>query len=162
MKRAGRVVLLAAALTASVATPAAAAARSVISSPAGFSDDGRLQLFSTASSLIATDTNKTSDVYERDLLTGAVRLISATPLGLAGNGPSTAAAMSADGNWVVFTSAANNLDGSGPACDVYVRDVRAGRVIVFSALDNLWKGAASQAVQNLNLMYERPETEGLL
>ena len=32
-------------------------------------------------------------------------------------------------------------------------DSRAGRVIVFSALDNLWKGAASQAVQNLNLMF---------
>jgi N-acetyl-gamma-glutamyl-phosphate reductase len=41
-------------------------------------------------------------------------------------------------------------------------DPRTGRVIVFSALDNLWKGAASQAVQNLNLMFGRPETEGLL
>ena len=28
-------------------------------------------------------------------------------------------------------------------------------------IDNLWKGAASQAVQNLNLMFGRPETEGL-
>ena len=34
--------------------------------------------------------------------------------------------------------------------------------IVFAAIDNLWKGAASQAVQNLNLMFGRPETEGLL
>jgi N-acetyl-gamma-glutamyl-phosphate reductase len=33
--------------------------------------------------------------------------------------------------------------------------------MVFSAIDNLWKGAASQAVQNLNLMFDRPETEGL-
>ena len=41
------------------------------------------------------------------------------------------------------------------------RDGRTGRVIVFSAIDNLWKGAASQAVQNLNLMFGRPETEGL-
>ena len=40
-------------------------------------------------------------------------------------------------------------------------DPRTGRVIVFAAIDNLWKGAASQAVQNLNLMFERPETEGL-
>jgi N-acetyl-gamma-glutamyl-phosphate reductase len=43
----------------------------------------------------------------------------------------------------------------------YVMDPRTGRLIVFSALDNLWKGAASQAVQNLNLMFERPEGEGL-
>jgi N-acetyl-gamma-glutamyl-phosphate reductase len=41
------------------------------------------------------------------------------------------------------------------------RDERTGRVIVFSALDNLWKGAASQAVQNLNLMFGRPEGEGV-
>ena len=40
-------------------------------------------------------------------------------------------------------------------------DPRNGRVIVFAAIDNLWKGAASQAVQNLNLMFGRPETEGL-
>jgi N-acetyl-gamma-glutamyl-phosphate reductase len=41
------------------------------------------------------------------------------------------------------------------------RDDRTGRVIVFSAIDNLWKGAASQAVQNLNLMFGLPEGEGI-
>jgi N-acetyl-gamma-glutamyl-phosphate reductase len=41
------------------------------------------------------------------------------------------------------------------------RDARGGRVIVFAAIDNLWKGAASQAVQNLNLMFGRPEGEGV-
>ena len=41
------------------------------------------------------------------------------------------------------------------------RDERTGRVIVLSAIDNLWKGAASQAVQNLNLMFGRPEGEGI-
>lgn len=40
-------------------------------------------------------------------------------------------------------------------------DERTGRVIVFGAIDNLWKGAASQAVQNLNLMFGRPEGEGI-
>jgi len=40
-------------------------------------------------------------------------------------------------------------------------DERAGRVIVFAAIDNLWKGAASQAVQNLNLMLGLPEEEGI-
>lgn len=37
-----------------------------------------------------------------------------------------------------------------------------GRVIVISALDNLLKGAASQALQNLNAMLGLPETRGLL
>jgi N-acetyl-gamma-glutamyl-phosphate reductase len=40
-------------------------------------------------------------------------------------------------------------------------DERTGRVLVFGVLDNLWKGAASQAVQNLNLMFGLPETEGI-
>jgi N-acetyl-gamma-glutamyl-phosphate reductase len=40
-------------------------------------------------------------------------------------------------------------------------DPRTGRILVFAALDNLWKGAASQAVQNLNLMFGRDEREGL-
>jgi N-acetyl-gamma-glutamyl-phosphate reductase len=39
---------------------------------------------------------------------------------------------------------------------------RPDRVLVFAAIDNLWKGAAGQAVQNLNLMLGLPETEGLL
>jgi N-acetyl-gamma-glutamyl-phosphate reductase len=41
------------------------------------------------------------------------------------------------------------------------RDERTGRVVVFAAIDNLWKGAASQAVQNLNLMFGLPEGEGI-
>jgi N-acetyl-gamma-glutamyl-phosphate reductase len=40
-------------------------------------------------------------------------------------------------------------------------DERTNRVIVFAAIDNLWKGAASQAVQNLNLMFGLPESEGI-
>ncbi len=40
-------------------------------------------------------------------------------------------------------------------------DARAGRAIVFSATDNLVKGAAGQAVQNMNLMLGLPEIAGL-
>ena len=40
-------------------------------------------------------------------------------------------------------------------------DGRTGRIMVFSSIDNLWKGAASQAVQNLDLMFGRDEREGL-
>ncbi len=47
-------------------------------------------------------------------------------------------------------------------CDIAVRvDQRAGKVIVTSAIDNLVKGAAGQAVQNLNLMFGLPEGAGL-
>ncbi len=40
-------------------------------------------------------------------------------------------------------------------------DEHTGKVLVFSAIDNLWKGTSSQAVQNLNLMFGLPETSGL-
>ncbi len=40
-------------------------------------------------------------------------------------------------------------------------DTRTGRVIMIGALDNLVKGAAGQAVQNMNLMFGLPEAEGL-
>ena len=40
-------------------------------------------------------------------------------------------------------------------------DVDSGRIVVLSALDNLGKGAAGQAVQCANLMFDLPETTGL-
>lgn len=43
----------------------------------------------------------------------------------------------------------------------YVIDGRTGRIIMMGALDNLVKGAAGQAVQNMNLMFDLPENEGL-
>jgi N-acetyl-gamma-glutamyl-phosphate reductase len=47
-------------------------------------------------------------------------------------------------------------------CHVYVTVTDRHRVLAFSALDNLWKGASGQAVQNLNLMLGLDETAGLL
>jgi N-acetyl-gamma-glutamyl-phosphate reductase len=40
-------------------------------------------------------------------------------------------------------------------------DLRTNRLIVISCLDNLVKGAAGQAIQNMNIMFGLPETEGL-
>ena len=40
-------------------------------------------------------------------------------------------------------------------------DPRTNRIIMMGAIDNLVKGAAGQAVQNMNLMFGLPETEGL-
>jgi len=46
-------------------------------------------------------------------------------------------------------------------CDISAR-VEGGRVMLFSALDNLIKGASGQAIQNMNLMYGWDETTGLI
>ena len=47
-------------------------------------------------------------------------------------------------------------------CLVYPTvDMRAGRLVVVSCIDNLVKGAAGQAIQNMNLMLSFPEATGL-
>ncbi len=55
-----------------------------------------------------------------------------------------------------FTMGTNFIDIA------YRLDPHSNRLKVFSALDNLGKGAAAQAVQALNLMAGQPETQGLL
>jgi N-acetyl-gamma-glutamyl-phosphate reductase len=48
-------------------------------------------------------------------------------------------------------------------CDIGVKlDAATGRAVVVTAIDNLGKGAAGQAIQNMNLMLGLLETEGLL
>jgi N-acetyl-gamma-glutamyl-phosphate reductase len=48
-------------------------------------------------------------------------------------------------------------------CRIHVSvDERTGRAMAFAAIDNLWKGAAGQAIQNLNLMLGLEETDGLV
>ena len=57
---------------------------------------------------------------------------------------------SPDINWVKTTN----------FCDISFA-ARGKQVVVFSAIDNLVKGAAGQAIQNLNLMFDLDETTGL-
>jgi N-acetyl-gamma-glutamyl-phosphate reductase len=48
-------------------------------------------------------------------------------------------------------------------CDIGVHyDAASGRALIISAIDNLGKGAAGQAVQNMNLALGYAETAGLL
>ena len=69
------------------------------------------------------------------------------------------------------TSFVHVVDGSPPRlsdvvqtndCRISVHAAASGRAVVFSALDNLVKGAAGQAIQNLNLALGWPETDGLV
>ena len=47
-------------------------------------------------------------------------------------------------------------------CDIGWRVDATGRVIIVSVIDNLVKGASGQAIQNMNVMIDAPETAGLL
>ena len=81
------------------------------------SDDGRFLVFaSAANNLVAGDSNQRMDVFVRDTQTGSVTRISSGPGGIAANGDSRNASISADGRFVAFESTASNLvagDGNG-------------------------------------------------
>jgi N-acetyl-gamma-glutamyl-phosphate reductase len=62
-----------------------------------------------------------------------------------------------EGQWPATKSVA----GSNGVHLQAVVDQRAGRAVVVAAIDNLGKGAASQAIQNANLMLGLPEAAGL-
>ena len=53
------------------------------------------------------------------------------------------------------------VEGSNYVDVNFVIDERTGRIIMMGALDNLVKGAAGQAVQNMNLLFGFDEAEGL-
>ena len=53
------------------------------------------------------------------------------------------------------------VEGSNYVDVNFQLDLRTGRVIMMGAMDNLVKGAAGQAVQNMNLMFGLPEQTGL-
>jgi N-acetyl-gamma-glutamyl-phosphate reductase len=53
------------------------------------------------------------------------------------------------------------VEGSNYVDIGFVIDERTGRIIMMGALDNLVKGAAGQAVQNMNLLFGLKESQGL-
>lgn len=85
------------------------------------SPDGAWVAFeSSASDLVAGDTNGASDVFLKEVATGALWLVSRTPGGVPANGRSDHATVSANGEWVLFESDASDLV---PADTNGVRDV---------------------------------------
>ena len=89
------------------------------------SADGRYVAFhSWASNLVAGDTNFAPDTFVRDRVTGTTTRVSVATGGSQANGGSYQPAISTDGRYVVFYSAASNLvagDTNGTS-DVFVRD----------------------------------------
>ncbi len=94
------------------------------------SSDGQFVAFqSTATNLVAGDTNNVSDVFVRDTVAGTTSRASLADSGAQANGASTAPSLSGDGATVLFTSAATNLvvgDTNGQP-DAFVRLTGASR-----------------------------------
>jgi Tol biopolymer transport system component len=98
------------------------------SGEAVISANGRRVVFTTASALVPADRNETVDVYVRDRRNRRTMLVSRTPDGAAGDGPSFLAHLSYTGRYVTFQSSASDLvegDTNGVE-DAFVRDVLTG------------------------------------
>lgn len=90
------------------------------------SGDGRFVAFqSQASNLVPGDTNNTSDIFVRDLLTNTTTLVSVSSSGDRANGGSISPSISADGRFVAFASVASNLvpGDTNNQGDIFVRDL---------------------------------------
>jgi Tol biopolymer transport system component len=102
-----------------------------VSSEPSLSSDGRFVAFSsTATNLVAGDTNKSSDTFVRDLQTGITVLASAKPNGSwPGNKVSYFPTLSPDGRWLMFRSQATDLASGAFATgteNLFVRDLLNG------------------------------------
>jgi signal peptidase I len=93
------------------------------------SGDGRFVAFvSVASNFVPGNSNSQNDVFVHDRQTGTTERVSVDSAGNQGNGPSAAPAISAEGRFVAFVSAASNLvpgDSNG-ADDIFVHDHQTG------------------------------------
>ena len=115
------------------------------------SADGRFVVFTSyAANLIATDTNGARDVFVWDSQLNTVELVSRNNSGVQANGDSTDAVISADGQWVAFSSTASNLtaDANGAVADIFLYS-RASATI--ELLSKSTEGVQSQ------LASERPD-----
>jgi Tol biopolymer transport system component/methionine-rich copper-binding protein CopC len=91
-----------------------------------FSPDGtRIAFVSAATNLVPGVGSSNGDIYEKNLVTGAIRLVSDDSFGTEGNGWSTNPTYSADGKKISFVSFAANLvpgDTNGTS-DVFIKDL---------------------------------------
>lgn len=93
-------------------------------SPA-LSGDGRTVAFSSrAANLIADDANDSEDIFLYDLQTGKTERVSVNSAGTPGDRDSASPALSLDGRYVGYASAASNLvnDDGNSAVDIFVYD----------------------------------------
>ncbi len=103
--------------------------------PVDISTNGQYVLFeSSATNLVAGDTNGVTDVFVRDLVHNTTALVSVSTNGGFGNGVSRSSVMTPGGRYVAFVSAASNLvpgDNNGIA-DIFVRDLQDGTTTLAS------------------------------
>jgi Tol biopolymer transport system component len=139
------------AATGSVALVSAAAdgtAADAYSDSVSVSGDGRYAVFDSDADNLIAGVSGTSEIYLKDLKTGAVTLVSASATGAAANGYSSSPVISADGRTVVFTSTATNLvtgiNIQAGTSQLYAKDLITGAITLLSAPGAIAGNASSQ------------------
>ena len=103
--------------------------------PSGISTNGRFVLFeSSATNLVAYDTNNAQDIFVRDVVNNTTTLVSVNTNGWSGGGESRDPAMTPDGRYIAFASAAGDLlpgDANGVP-DIFVRDLQSNTTTLVS------------------------------
>ncbi|MFD7073332.1 TolB family protein [Nocardioides sp. NPDC059952] len=112
-----------------VSATATGAGGNGISYAASISSDGRyVAYYSSASDLVAGDTNRAQDVFVRDRQTGTTERVSVGAGGAQSNGSSMFPSLSSDGRFVAFHSIASNLapGDRNQTSDVFLHDRLSG------------------------------------
>lgn len=97
-------------------------------------DGGSVAFTSSATNLVASDTNLVEDMFVHDMKGGRTKLVSVSTAGVQGDSYSGEGHISAGGGFVAFGSQASNLVGSdtNSASDVFLRDLAAKRTRLLS------------------------------
>ena len=117
------------------------------SEAAALSSDGRYVAFeSDASNLVPGDTNNAGDIFVHDMQTGTTVRVSVASNGTQANSYSTWPAISGNGRYVAFESAASNLvpGDTNKANDIFVHDMQTGTTVRVSVASNGTQGNAGQ------------------
>ncbi len=107
-----------------------------VSDEADISADGTMVSFrSTATNLVPADTDTVPDVYEKNLVTGDLSLVSVNGTGTKGNAHSGRPSLSSDGALIAFRSKSTNLLAADPdsAFDIYLKNMSTGSLRLVSA-----------------------------
>jgi YD repeat-containing protein len=123
--------------------------------------DGWWLLFESADDLSPADRNGQSDIYRLDLLTETLALVSRTPAGRAGNGPSRYPATDASGELVVFESDADDLveGDENDVSDIFLHDVPIGETLRLTVADGASTHPALDAAGE-DLLYDQRGADG--
>ncbi|MDQ4095521.1 MAG: hypothetical protein M3174_04850 [Actinomycetota bacterium] len=109
------------------------------------SNDANIAAFKSDSSLVAGDSNGFGDIYVRNRTAGTTRRVSIASDGTEGNGLSYSPAISGNGRFVAFISAASTLvsDDGNDVDDVFVHDLQTERTRRVSIASNGEEGSES-------------------